>query len=142
MKKAAQRLVEVLLAYGQHRPLRSQPASGQLKAPFWTSAECNLFSEFASNPIGQQPYVPTMCRLNPFDPCERLLGHSCETASTAIRGHPAGFQKSATGPDLGLYAVRSYSLMRPPRRGRRLIRSWERSATGWSGRGGRRWRLR
>src|SRR5689334_7824017 len=26
---------------------------------------------------------------------------------------PVGFQNSATGPDLGLYAARSYSLMRP-----------------------------
>ena len=43
---------------------------------------------------------------------------------------PVGFQNSATGPDLGFYAARSYSLMRPPRTGRRLIRSWERSATG------------
>ena len=41
-----------------------------------------------------------------------------------------GFQNSATGPDLGFYAARSYSLMRPPRTGRRLTRSWERSATG------------
>jgi hypothetical protein len=51
---------------------------------------------------------------------------------------PVGFQKSATGPDLGFYAVRSYSLMRPPRRtGRRLIRSWERSETRWwAGMGG------
>jgi Integrase core domain len=49
---------------------------------------------------------------------------------------PVGFQNSATGPDLGFYAARSYSLMRPPRTGRRLIRSWERSAAGWSGRGG------
>ncbi|MGO9081650.1 MAG: hypothetical protein ACLQDY_21835, partial [Streptosporangiaceae bacterium] len=48
-----------------------------------------------------------------------------------------GFQISATGLDLGFYAARSYSLMRPPRTGRRLIRSWERSAAGWSGRGGR-----
>jgi hypothetical protein len=55
---------------------------------------------------------------------------------------PVGFQKSAAGPDLGFYAVRSYSLTRPPRTGRRLIRSWESSATGWSGRGGRSWRLR
>ena len=45
-----------------------------------------------------------------------------------------GFQNSATGLDLGFYAARSYSLMRPPRTGRRWIRSWERSATGWSGR--------
>jgi hypothetical protein len=41
-----------------------------------------------------------------------------------------GFQNSATGLDLGFYAARSYSLRRPPRTGRRLIRSRERSATG------------
>jgi pimeloyl-ACP methyl ester carboxylesterase len=41
-----------------------------------------------------------------------------------------GFQNSATIPELGFYAARSYSLMRPPRTVRRLIRSWERSATG------------
>ncbi len=35
-----------------------------------------------------------------------------------------GFQNSAAGPDLGFYAARSYSLMRPPRTGRRLVRSW------------------
>jgi hypothetical protein len=55
---------------------------------------------------------------------------------------PVGFQNSATGLDLGLYEARSYSLMRPPRAGRRLIRSVARSATGWSGRGGWSWRLR
>ena len=53
-----------------------------------------------------------------------------------------GFQNSATDVDLVFYAARSYSLMRPPRTGRRLICSWERSAAGWSGRGGRSWRLR
>src|ERR1019366_2575866 len=47
-----------------------------------------------------------------------------------------GFQNSATGLDLGFYAARWYSLRRPPRTGRRLICCWERSATGWSGRGG------
>ena len=41
-----------------------------------------------------------------------------------------GFQNSATGLDLGFYAARSYSLRRPPRTGRRLIRSREKSATG------------
>ena len=40
------------------------------------------------------------------------------------------------------YAARWYSLMRPPRTGRRLIRFWERLAVGLSGRGGRSWRLR
>jgi hypothetical protein len=46
---------------------------------------------------------------------------------------PVRFQNSATGPDL-VYAARSYSLMRPPRMGRRWIRSCERLAT--SGRAG------
>ena len=50
--------------------------------------------------------------------------------SRPARRHPVGFQNSATGLDLGFYAARSYSLRRPPRTGRRLIRSWERSATG------------
>jgi ABC-type transport system involved in Fe-S cluster assembly fused permease/ATPase subunit len=52
---------------------------------------------------------------------------------------PVGFQNSATGPDMGFYAARSYSLMRPPRTSRRLIRSREKSAMGWSGRGSRSW---
>jgi hypothetical protein len=43
---------------------------------------------------------------------------------------PVGFQNSGIGPDLGFYAARSYSLMRPPRTGRRLTRFRERSATG------------
>ena len=52
---------------------------------------------------------------------------------------PVGFLNSATGVELGFYAACSYSLMRPPRTGRRLIRSWERSAGGWSGLGGCSW---
>ena len=36
---------------------------------------------------------------------------------------PVGFQNSATVLDLCFYAARSYSLMRPPRTGRRWIRS-------------------
>ncbi len=48
-------------------------------------------------------------------------------SSLQLKGHadfwhptgPVGFQNSATGPDLGFYAARSYSLMRPPRTGRR-----------------------
>jgi hypothetical protein len=49
----------------------------------------------------------------------------------------AGLQNSATGFDLGFYAARWYSWMRPPRIARRLIRCRERSAPGWPGRGGR-----
>lgn len=40
-----------------------------------------------------------------------------------------GFHNSATGLDLGFYAARSYSLMRPPRTGRRLLRSRGRPAS-------------
>ena len=46
-----------------------------------------------------------------------------EEPSLTARRNPVGFQNSATGPDLGFYAARSYSLTRPPRTGRRLIRS-------------------
>ncbi len=56
------------------------------------------------------------------------------------RTPPVGFQNSAIGSDLVFQAARSYSLMRPPRTARRWIRSWERSAGGWSGRGGGSWR--
>ncbi len=35
--------------------------------------------------------------------------------------------------DQGFYAARSYSLMRPPRTGRRLIRCWDGSAARWPG---------
>ena len=55
---------------------------------------------------------------------------------------PPVTRHSATGPDLGFYAARSYSLMRPPRTGQRLIRFRDMSAMGWSGLGGRSWRLR
>ena len=53
-----------------------------------------------------------------------------------------GFLNSATGVELGFHAARSYTLMRPSRTGRRSICSRERSAMGWSGRGGCSWRLR
>jgi hypothetical protein len=48
----------------------------------------------------------------------------------SLTPEPVGFQNSATGLDLGFYAARSYSLRRPPRTGRRLIRPREGSATG------------
>ncbi len=53
-----------------------------------------------------------------------------------------GFQKSATDAEQQLHAARSYSLIRPPRTGRRVICSWLRSAMGWVGCGGRRSRAR
>ena len=54
---------------------------------------------------------------------------------SGLCGLPVGFQNSATSLDLGFYAAHSYSLMRPPRTGRRLMRSWERSASGVVGPG-------
>ena len=47
-----------------------------------------------------------------------------------------GAPNSATVFDQGFCVARSYSLMRPPRTGRRLIRSREGPAIGWSGREG------
>jgi len=57
------------------------------------------------------------------------LGHSITLRAMKRFQRLVGFQNSAIGPDLGFYAARSYSLMRPPRTGRRRIRSLERSAT-------------
>jgi hypothetical protein len=66
---------------------------------------------------GQEPRV--------YGPVRRRPGGAADRA-----GRPVGFRNSATSSDLGFYAARSYSLMKPPRTGRRLIRSWERSAAG------------
>jgi hypothetical protein len=44
-------------------------------------------------------------------------------------GYLWGFRIRPPVMTWGFYAARSYSLMRPPRTGRRLIRWWERSAT-------------
>jgi hypothetical protein len=41
-----------------------------------------------------------------------------------------GFQKSVTWAEQQFHAARSYSLIKPPRTGRHLIRSWLRFATG------------
>ena len=65
-----------------------------------------------------------------------------DEADQALGEDRVGFHNSATGLDLGFYAARLYSLRRPPRTGRRWIRSWERSAAGWSARGGQSCRLR
>jgi len=43
---------------------------------------------------------------------------------------PVGFQNSAIGPELGFYAARSYSLMRPPRTGCAGSASGKRSGAG------------
>jgi hypothetical protein len=42
----------------------------------------------------------------------------------------SGVPELATAGDLRVYAARKYSLIKPPRIGRRLIRSWPRSTTG------------
>jgi hypothetical protein len=50
---------------------------------------------------------------------------ACWTVQAAVGWAvmPVGFQNSASTLDLVFYAARSYSLMRPPRTARRLIRS-------------------
>ena len=49
---------------------------------------------------------------------------------TMLSGFAVGFQNTATTLDLGIYAAGSYWLRRPPGTARRLIRFWERLATG------------
>ena len=51
---------------------------------------------------------------------QRAIPLTSDSADPAVA---CGFHNSATSPDLGFYAVRSYSLRRPPRTGRRWIRS-------------------
>ena len=64
----------------------------------------------------------------PFELVDDVLAQT-KTVQRRLRDLPSwGFQDSATVLDLCFYAARSYSLMRPPRTGRRWIRSWERSA--------------
>jgi hypothetical protein len=84
----------------------------------------------------RSPGISWMWSVSPVGNSSRDLENS------RLSWQPVGFQNSATSPELGFYAARSYSLMRPPRTGRRLIRFLERSATGWSGRGCRSWRQR
>ena len=90
-----------------------------------------------------------ICLLEGLDVVDAVAHHRDHVAAGLQRPHggelvagpdPVGCQNCASGRDLGSEPARSYSLRRPPSTGRRLTRSWERSATGWSGRGG--WRRR
>ena len=47
-----------------------------------------------------------------------------------VTSKPVGFLNWDIGVELGFYAARSYSLMRPPRTGQRLIRCRDGSAAG------------
>ena len=69
-------------------------------------------------------------RLSRLVIAREVVDEVLDRAASEVSPVPVGFQNSATGPELGFYAARSYSLMRPPRTGRRLIRFRVRSATG------------
>src|ERR1039458_8770631 len=97
-----------------------QPASCSTSAP-----------DDKSNPRGNHGQAPLRGR-QPAEALDSSVRHKSSTLRPAdLLPPPVGFQVSATGLDLGFYAARSYSLMRPPRTGRRLISSCERPAGGW-----------
>ena len=64
----------------------------------------------------------------------RALQAFSETVSASL---PVGFQNAAMRPDQRFHAAASYSLIKPPRMGRRQIMARIGSRTGASGRGGR-----
>ena len=66
--------------------------------------------------------------------CGQPVRYGDQDPVAASMARPVGRQNSATVFDQGFCVARSYSLMRPPRTGRRLIRSREGPAIGWSGR--------
>jgi hypothetical protein len=68
--------------------------------------------------------------ISAFSEQSKLLNSTRHEFNWELTRALVGFQNSVTGLDLGFYAARSYSLMRPPRMGWRLSRSWERSAGG------------
>jgi hypothetical protein len=63
-------------------------------------------------------------RLGKLTEADALLKRALAITEAAMA--PVGLQNSATILDLRFCAARSYSLRRPPRRGLRLIRFWER----------------
>ena len=60
-----------------------------------------------------------------WDTCSTWPNSSIATARPTAVQAPVGFQRCATGSELGFKAARSYSLIRPPRTAWRLIRSVE-----------------
>ena len=137
------RRAAVLAPSGQHRRRRLPPAADERSQRPNGSGACPAEAELAapgSTTIwrARRQAVNSLAGWPSHQPVRghQLSGHG--GVGAVRRGHPVGFQNSAAGPGLAFYAARSYSLMRPPRTGRRRIRLRERPATGWSGRGGRR----
>jgi len=60
---------------------------------------------------------------NVYRPVRPRRDRALAQCRKSLARYPVGFQNSAAVPDLGFYAARSYSLMRPPRTGRRLTAS-------------------
>jgi hypothetical protein len=132
---------------GLHGPLRPAPperpvrlAPGARPRP---DPQRHLATEATYSPGElKRPNVNGRCRSRP-----RTRGTSSRArVSDMGRGmngrgatgdRPVGFQNSAAAADLRFQAAGSYSLITPPRTGRRRILRWTGSGTGDSGRGGR-----
>jgi transposase len=94
----------------------------------WSSREMAAFMKRTENVYVSHHYVAKLWRENGLKP------HRMGTFK--VSKDPVGFQKLVTCGEQWIHATSSYSLIKPCRTGRRLMRSWLRSATGWVGRGG------
>lgn len=81
---------------------------------------------------------PALVTLRLVQGADHVSAIDTDTASytNSLSQFACGFQKSATYAEQRPYATRSYSLISPPRTGRRVMRLWLRFAAGWVGRGG------
>jgi hypothetical protein len=80
-----------------------------------------------SEQIGTYQVLQRMLGLNAklsYAVADDITGTPVPASALSHGAQPVGFQNSDTGADLRFYTARSYSLMRPPRTGRRWIRSW------------------
>jgi hypothetical protein len=116
------------LAHAQHDQIRAAARTGRILVPTRSlPEEYDIPYPFARAP--QERVEELLARYAQAGQASRRTAEAIGPVAEIVHA-PCGVSEFGAGPDLGFYAARSYSLMRPPRTGRRLICWWERSATG------------